>query len=501
MQKISMIKTLALFLIVFSTLTFVDCNNSVTDPTPKTDPKEESLLPSSIKIDDKYRLLLPDQSITLVIKGDGDGEITITSNNPEIISFDRDSRMLTAGKSGKAIITIFKEKTSTHSCASLDIEIMVSNKIPLIIINTEDNQDINSKDAYFKADFSVLDLDNPDNNIEKTGFKDEIRGRGNYSWRNCPKKSYRIKLNKKTSLFGLKAAKNWILLANYLDPTLIMNATVFELANRFEMKFSHHFFHVDIILNGEYLGNYLLTEHNQVGAGRIDIDKTNGFFIELDTYYDEEPKFTTNHYELPVLIKSPEYAQSEGAGYSEEYFFIRDKINTIEELLYNNGETAPDAKYKDHFDLQSIVDFFLINEVFKNNEAGHPKSVFMYMDKDNIVYMGPLWDFDWSFDAVEEGSQLRYFSDAQGLIWKHAFFLRFYSDPEFIESYKKRWNEMKSEIIDMENFMNQMKQKLELSHRANAAAWNLTIDFNEEIEKMKQWWRERIIYLDGEINK
>lgn len=53
----------------------------------------------------------------------------------------------------------------------------------------------------------------------------------------------------------------------------------------------------------------------------------------------------------------------------------------------------------------------------------------------------------------------------------------------------------------MENFMDQMKQKLQLSHKANAAAWNLPFDLNEEIEKMKQWWRERIVYLDGEINK
>ena len=87
------------------------------------------------------------------------------------------------------------------------------------------------------------------------------------------------------------------------------------------------------------------------------------------------------------------------------------------------------------------------------------------------------------------------------IISKHDFFLRFFSDPEFIESYKKRWNEMKSETVDMENFMDQMKQKLELSHRANATTWNLSVDLNEEIEKMKQWWKARISFLDGEINK
>jgi hypothetical protein len=59
---------------------------------------------------------------------------------------------------------------------------------------------------------------------------------------------------------------------------------------------------------------------------------------------------------------------------------------------------------------------------------------------------------------------------------------------------------MKSEIIDIENFIDRMKQKLELSSRANTAVWNLTFDFEEEIEKMKQWWRDRIIYLDAEIN-
>ena len=279
-----------------------------------------------------------------------------------------------------------------------------------------------------------------------------------------------------------------------------MNATAFELANRFKIKYSHHFFHVDVILNGEYLGNYLLTEHNQVGAGRVDIDKTNGFLVELDHYYDEEPKFTTDYYELPVMIKSPEYSQYEGAGYSEEYSFVREKINTIEALLYNNGESAPDSGYKDHIDLQSMVNYILIYEIVKNNEIVRPKSVFMYMDRDNIVRMGPLWDFDWAFHPIDYGDHLSYFADAHGTISKHAFFRKFYSDPEFIESYKKRWNEMKSEIIDMENFMDQMKQKLELSSMANTAVWNLAFDFEEEIEKMKQWWRDRIIYLDAEIN-
>jgi hypothetical protein len=490
-----MLKTVAYLLIIFSIQIFVGCETTVIEPL--------QMRPSTIEIENKYRFLVPNQKIALVIEGDGDGKTTITSSNPEIISCDTTgSCMLTAGKIGKAIITIAKSETSTHSSASLDLELIVTHKIPLIIINTEGNQPITSKDTYFKADFSVLDSDNPRNNIEKTGFKDEIRGRGNYSWVNSPKKSYRIKFDKKTSLFGLEAAKNWILLANYHDPTLIMNAIAFELANRFKMKFSHHFVHVDVILNGEYIGNYLLTEHNQVGDGRVAIDKTNGFLVELDKYYDEEPKFTTDYYELPVMIKSPEYSQIEGAGYSEEYSFVREKFNTIEALLINNGEVIPDNTYKSHIDLQSMVDFILINELVKNSEIGHPKSVFMHMDKDKIVRMGPLWDFDWTFDSAESEDQgIVYFSEPQGLIWKHDFFLRFFSDPEFIESYKKRWNEMKSETVDMENFMDQMKQKLELSHRANATTWNLSVDLNEEIEKMKQWWKARISFLDGEINK
>lgn len=127
-----------------------------------------------------------------MIHGEGDGEVTITSNNPEVILYDTGSGLLTAGKVGKAIITITKDETSTHSRASLDFQIIVSHKIPLIIINAEGNQEIASKDNYIKADFSVLDPDNPGNDIEKTGYKDEIRGRGNFSWKHCPKKSYRI---------------------------------------------------------------------------------------------------------------------------------------------------------------------------------------------------------------------------------------------------------------------------------------------------------------------
>lgn len=486
-----MLKMVIGFCLTFSLLLFTGCQQLATIPN------NEPPLTSIIKLN-KFNSLLSGQKFPLTTDGKIDGEIDITSNNPEIVSYDPNSGMLIAGNAGRAVITVSKNKTPENNSMSTDLEIEVveSRNIPIISISTAFKRPITSKEDYLRANVTIQDLNNPEYNIEKTGFKDEIRGRGNTTWAK-PKKPYRIKFDKKTSLFGLKAAKDWVLLANHQDPTLLLNTIAFELGKRFEMRFSHNYFHVDVLLNGEYIGNYLLTEHNQVAPGRVEIDENKGFFIEFDNYFDEEPKFTSEHYKLPILISSPECSINE-TGYSDKYLFVREKINTLETLLYNKGEPIPDNSYKNHVDLQSFIDFLLIHEILKNHELKHPKSTFMYMDADGILHMGPLWDFDWAFGFGD--GEYRYFTNPYDLCDKHPFFERFYSDPGFIVLYKNRWNIMKGEVMAMENFMDDMKKQIDSSHKANTTIWDLNINFDEEIEKMKLWWRTRISYLDEVIN-
>jgi hypothetical protein len=365
--------------------------------------------------------------------------------------------------------------------------------LPVIKIDTKDNQPIISKETYVKTNIKIVDLNDNAYSFEHTEYKDEIRGRGNSTW-SYPKKPYRLKFDKKISLFGAEAAKSWVLLANYIDPTLIMNTVTFELGHRIGLPYTNHYTPVELFLNGAYQGSYMLTEQMQVGKGRVDIDEDVGFFVELDSYYDEEPKFRTDLYDLPVMIKSPEDLEPSG------YDFVKTAINGLETAM--QASTFPASGYRDLINLDTFVDFLLINEIVRNNELGHPKSTYMYKDKgDAKISMGPLWDFDWAFSYA--GSGYAHFTSSTGRSGKHAFFQRFFDDPDFTAQFKAHWNAKYVEIAGMTAFIDEQAEKLKRSQAENFKIWwvNDNIDYRQEIEKMKEWWSARITYLNTEINK
>jgi hypothetical protein len=394
--------------------------------------------------------------------------------------------------------------------------------LPVLKIDTENSAAITSKVDYIKTNFRLLDPNHPEYDLEKTGFKDEIRGRGNSTW-NYVKKPYRIKFDKKTALFGREAAKSWVLLANHMDPTLITNTVTLELGQRLGLVYTNHYQHVEVFLNNDYRGSYVLTEQVQTGAGRVDIDEDAGFLVELDMTMDEDPKFYSTRYALPIMLKTPEPADNQVPP------FVKDAVNELTDALYNGaGYTegaAPATAYRDLINRETFIDFMLINEVVRNTEIQYPKSVYMYKDKGGKISMGPLWDFDWAFGYDGTGIvDYIYFRNAQSMLLKrttspfpgwggfgtspgYQFFWRFFDDAEFKAAYKARWTAMKAEIAGMDAFMDEIAVSLEKSHAENKKRWTPSqsslgnVNFMAEITKMKSWWKQRVEYLDGEIKQ
>ncbi len=369
--------------------------------------------------------------------------------------------------------------------------------LPVLKIDVDGGKEITSKENYLTADIKVSDVKD-DNNSFVT--RTEIRGRGNTTW-GYVKKPYRLKFLEKTSLFGLPAEKSWVLLANYLDPTLIMNTVAFELGHRFGLPYTNHYNHVELYLNGEYKGSYMLTEQVQVKKSRVNVNEKTGFLVELDTYYDEEPKFSSNILRLPVMIKSPEDL-TDPAGYD----FVKDAVNGLEEALF--GATFPNG-YQDLIDVNTFIDFMLVNDIIRNTELMHPKSMYMYKDTDSKIGMGPLWDFDWAFGYSGGGHV--YYTNPKEMLLKpnytggftgYTFFCRFLDDPDFRTKYKARWNELyASKIATMDIFIDEMATQLEKSQTENFEVWNNRLNYKEQITKMKSWLKERTEYMNTEINK
>jgi len=391
--------------------------------------------------------------------------------------------------------------------------------IPVIKIETQGGAEVTSKEDWTNmTSFVLIDPNDESNNISKGAYSSSqyhrIRGRGNSTW-SYPKKPYRIRFRENVSLFGHAARENWVLLAEYLDPTFLTTAVPFELGGTiFQLPFTCTYQPVNVYYNGRYDGLYTLTEHRQAdpnglpgASGRVGIDQVNGgWFIEMDNYWDEDPKFKTENYELPVMIKAPEYAPDPTDSENPFYDFIKNDLNVLCDSMMSNY--FPENGYRDMINMNTFIDFLMVNEIVYNHELRFPKSTFAYKpDKNGKISMGPLWDFDWAFAYYGAGH--RYFVSYNSRLIRHPFFLRFFDDPVFVIKYRERWNEKYSDLVGFSEYIDKQGEKVRLAALEDAERWLIPegyqADYNpnhkQMVETMKKWWNNRVLWLDTEFKK
>ena len=272
----------------------------------------------------------------------------------------------------------------------------------------------------------------------------QIKGRGNSTWY-YQKKPYNIKFDKKTALLGMDKAKKWTLLANYIDLSLLHNACAFELGAEFGQPYTSQYRWVDLYINGDYLGNYLVCESVEVGDNRVEIpdledanedanpeldieslprggsgpdnsvqgaevkgsrkwveipqepaELSGGYLLEYEMRgrYDMECSGFVTREGQPVVIKSPEYA-SRG-----EVNYIADLMDAASEALHSpTGYNAAGRHYSDYFDVDSLALTYILNELAMNYDAGF-SSLFAYKSSgDDKIHFGPVWDMDNAFGS------------------------------------------------------------------------------------------------------
>ena len=262
-------------------------------------------------------------------------------------------------------------------------------------ITVDGNRAVTSKD---KADYLActikIESDTAVWNYEGRG---RIRGRGNSTWEWYPKKPYRLKLDEKAEILGLAADKDWVLLANYRDPTHLMNTFVFEMGERLGIPFPNHTRYVELTINGDYKGLYQLTEQVEQGKNRVNIDKQEGLLLALDVddgpenSPKEEDNFWSEVYWLPVCVKSPSIEPG-----VEMKTHARTAFAELERTIESHDYDA----LAEMMDIPVMIDYLLIQEFIYNVEVAAPRSIFLFKDKGNDAKwsFGPLWDFDAGFD-------------------------------------------------------------------------------------------------------
>lgn len=273
--------------------------------------------------------------------------------------------------------------------------------IPRIDIQVNGGRIITDKKDYLRAHINI----DGKNVYPSLTDSVNIRGRGNSSWTVPqaydyngsqvvtfnPKNPYRLKFDKKRSPFGLKSGKNWVLLANKQNGSLMSNAIGMKIAAVVGTASANHIIPVEVYLNGDYRGNYNLTEQVAISANSIDLDnELEASLLEIDTYFDEAFKFRSNAYNLPVNIKFPEFGDDE-TNLTQDC--IESDFNDFVVKL-KAGESIENL-----VDIEYLARYLFVNDLILNYEIIHPKSTYLHRPSySNGKYIfGPIWDLDWAW--------------------------------------------------------------------------------------------------------
>ncbi len=381
--------------------------------------------------------------------------------------------------------------------------------IPIFYLTTDGP--VVSKDDYVKGTLTINT--NQDFEQEKLTIPLQIKGRGNSTWSH-PKKPYRLKFTDKAAVLGLPAAKNWVLLANYSDKTLMRTSVAFDLGRKLGIPFTPHGRFVEVVMNGEYLGNYLLTEHVEVHENRVNIpelkkgdtspDKiTGGYLLEWDQRLDEDHWFRTTH-DIPFTLKSPDDIPDEQLNYIQNY------IQQTEDAIFADNFNDPQNGYAKYIDVESFINFYLVQELTKNQDAKDFSSIFFFKDRNAKLAMGPIWDFDLAIGNVD-------YSDATNptgwWIADGPWMGRLLQDPAFRTKVKNRWNQIKGkEIKQINSVIDSNKRYINLSQQRNFTRWPILNEYvwpnpvvlgtyDKEVDRVKTWLAQREAWLDTEFNK
>ena len=271
--------------------------------------------------------------------------------------------------------------------------------LPHLYINTFNGASITSKDVYVFCKLVYVD----ENDVVTQYDSVSIRGRGNSTW-GLSKKPYKIKFKEKLRFLGkdYANAKNWTILANAGDKTLIRNALTSELAKWMGMSFAPAAKFVDFTLNGVYQGNYQISDQVDVKNKRVNIVEqdypltansniTGGYLLEVDGFKDGN--WFSSSKSVAIRIHYPD----EDEIVATQNNYIRNYVNSFEKILFSSDYNDPVKGYRQFVDSVSMANLYLVTEITANID-GFWSMYFYKNQNDSLFYFGPPWDYDIAYN-------------------------------------------------------------------------------------------------------
>jgi len=414
-----------------------------------------------------------------------------------------------------------------------------SSNLPLVVINTNGQtipdapKIIATMGIIWNGTGKRNALSDPKNNYNgKIGI--EIRGSSSQMF---PKKSYGVETKSNDlvttdfSLIGMPEENDWVLYAPYTDKTMIRDVLTYTLDSSFG-HWSPRCRFVELFLNGNYEGVYVLMEKIKRNKNRVDIakltttdnsgeDLTGGYIVKIDKttgssgagWYSNYSNAAGNTYYQYDYPKTDVITSAQRS-------YIREYVGRMETSLYQEKFTGT-GSYHDFLNDSSFVDFMIINELAKNVD-GYRLSSYLYKGKNDRMNCGPIWDFNlgygnanyyngWSFYGFQYSTNL---APPNGMpdAWQTPFWWnKLLLDQSYVKNLKKRWVTLrKKELSDQRVtfVIDSLTKVISEAKDRNYQRWNNVIgryiwpnyyvgySYDSEVNWMKDWIATRLSYLD-----
>jgi len=396
--------------------------------------------------------------------------------------------------------------------------------LPQLSITTKGGVPIESKEVYVDATYV---LTNPAAAVPTVTLNGRIRGRGHSTW-GQPKNPYKVQFTNDASyaaiadVLGMRKQRNWALLADYFDRSLIRNKLALSLGTSSVfndgIKWTPSGQHVEVRLNGDYVGVYLLTEDIRIDPARLNLKRMSsnaaanevdgGYIVEvdvrLDCYKGEDLDLQlVTPYEVPICIDTPD----EEAITQDQLAWIKNLLVGIERDLYRSNRL-------DGINATSFVDWYLIQELFRNNDAIFLSSDFMWKDtaaaanpKDRRLNMGPLWDFDRGAGNVNYNDNWLVEGCWVSKAYQPNWFSKLFDNPDFLALTISRWKQKRPTLEQYLSFsIDTFARRLMVAAQRNFQRWpifdvRLTNYYvfsshDEEVAFVRRFLNDRMVWMD-----
>lgn len=369
--------------------------------------------------------------------------------------------------------------------------------IPRIVIETVNHLEIRDRETEIPAKLQIWGENAPESEVMNL----TIRGRGYSSWLYMPKKSYKIKFVDKYSPLGMPENKEWALISNYADKSLLKNTISYGLSESLKMDYTPQNTFAELYLNKEYMGLYLLVETVKISKTRINVP-SGTYLVEFDNHNRSKDQTITTASGTPFTIHAPQNAST------EELKVLKDHLDSIEDLF--SRETVTDSIISHLFDIESYIKYYWVQEFSKNKDGAFLSSVYFTWIPNGKIKMGPLWDFDGAYGV---NPYLNAKPSSGWLIRNYYWNTKLFKNELFRKQIKDFWNDHKKQFYSVIDSIDSNSAYISKAVKNNFKRWPIlgqTSDvlhqhpyssYKEVLDTLKNWIRARNNWINSSFEK